>query len=107
VKKFTFKMRRKIKKATMAAIELSRKFYGYDPRNIKSLNLVWPKSLVSLGACVQVDYASDKYDGILRQYYHEFEGPCVLLAAPKPQKNGQMMLVILGKFKINDNGIVG
>jgi len=107
LKKWGLKFKRRVKKSTLAAVEMSRKFYGFDPRNIKNLNIVWPKSLVCLGACAQVDYVTDKYDGVVRQYFHEFDGPCVLLASPKPQKNGQNMLVIVGKFDVNEKGIIG
>jgi hypothetical protein len=89
------------------AVDLSREFYGFDPRHIKKIEFNCPKTMVSLGHCAQIDYVTDKYDGIERQYYHQFKGPCVVFASAEPQPNGQNALIIIGKFKIDDRGIVG
>lgn len=92
---------------TRRAVELSKKFHGFDPRKIKEVSIEWPKSLTALGACVRVDYACDKWDGKDRIYFHDFEKPATVFAAPKSQKNGDNLLVIVGKFKITANGIEG
>jgi len=101
------KFKKFIKPAVKKAMDLSRKFYGFDPRRINRRKIVWPKSLVVLGSCAQIDYVSDKYDGKDKQYYHEFAGPCVLLGSPDAQQNGESMLIVLGKFKLTENGIIG
>lgn len=92
---------------TKKAIRLSREFFGFDPRTLKQRDLKWPKSLILMGACRRVDYLTDKFDGIFRQYYHDFNKKCVLLGSPDTQKNGDGMLIILGKFKITKSGITG
>jgi hypothetical protein len=99
--------RKRIKPETKKAMALSKAFYGFDPRYLKRRNLTWPKSLVLLGACPQVDYISDKFDGKKRQYYHEFVHPTLIFAGPKAQKNGDNVLIIIGKFEITEDGIVG
>jgi hypothetical protein len=101
------KYKKRIKAATKKALDLSRKFYSFDPRRISRRNIVWPKSFLVLGSCAQVDYISDKFDGKFKQYFHEFSGPCVLLGSPDSQKNGERMLIILGKFKLTKDGIIG
>jgi len=95
------------KKQTQAAIEMSEKFHGYKPRHIRNTRLTWPTSLVRIGACAQIDYVSDKYDGKLRRYYHEFETPCEVYAGPVTQADGTNLLIIRGKFKIKPDGIIG
>lgn len=89
------------------ALKLSEKFHGAPPRKIKNINIRWPKALVQIGSAAQVDYVSDKFDGKLRQYYHEFEKPALILTAEKPQADGENLLIIKGQFRITKNGIVG
>lgn len=99
----------KISKALKLALEKSEEFFGFKPRYIKKAKIDWPKSLVQIGAAAQVDYISDKFDGKVRRYFHEFEGEDLplIFAAPEPQPNGENMLVIVGKFKIESEGIIG
>lgn len=72
----------------------------------------WPRALMMLGLCAQVDYVSDKFDNKIRRYFHEFElsdpeKPCLLLADAQPQPDGSHLLIIKGHFKIKPEGIVG
>ena len=92
---------------TDAALELSEKFHGYQPRRIKNTKITWPRSLVRIGACAQIDYVSDKFDGKLRRYYHEFVKPCEIYAVPNRQADGTNILIIRGRFKIKADGIIG
>lgn len=98
-----------ISKALRLALEKSEEFFGFKPRYIKKAAIEWPKSLVQIGAGARIDYISDKFDGKVRLYYHEFEGKDLPLvfAAPEPQKNGENMLIIVGKFQIEKDGIIG
>ncbi len=86
---------------------LSEKFYGQAARFEREVDIDWPKSLVSLGVCARVDYITDKWgDGLIR-YWHEFTGPAMLFADPDVQVDGNQLLVIYGKFKIESDGITG
>jgi len=96
-----------LKRIVSKAVKLSRKFYGFDPRKIKSIDVHWPKSLTCLGLCSQVSYVSDKTDGKMREYYHRFDGKVTLFAGVPSQKNGENLLIIKGKFKIQPEGITG
>ena len=100
-------MKRQVKKAVDRAKKLSRRFYGFKPRRLRNCNIVWPKALVSLGACAQVDYVTDKFDGRVRRYYHEFTPDVLVLAGTDPQPNGDNLLIIKGKFQITEKGLVG
>lgn len=99
----------KLSKALKLALRKSEEFFGFKPRWVSKAKMTWPKSLVQLGACAQVDYISDKFDGKTRRYFHEFEGDQLPLiyAAPAPQPNGDNILIIVGKFKIEADGIIG
>lgn len=89
------------------AVKLSERFHGQVPRFEREIDIDWPDSLTSLGVCARVDYIADKWgDGLVR-YWHEFEGPVMLLADPDLQKNGYQVLIIYGKFKIESDGITG
>ena len=90
------------------AIAKSHEFYGYDPRKVELVTIDnWPTALVCLGGCAAVNYVNDKWDGELTEYVHRFGKNSVLyLAVPKP-KRGKNMLIILGNFKVNADGIVG
>lgn len=105
-KRLTMKDRSRLKKT----IEISEKFFQFEARNKKKINMNFPTrntALVKLGECSQVNYVCDKFDGVVREYFHEFEDPCVLMVNPIKQPGGKTMLVILGKFKIGADGIVG
>jgi hypothetical protein len=93
--------------ALRSAIELSKKFHGFDPRKIKRVGITWPKALAVLGACARVDYLCDKHDGKPRVYYHNFEKQCELYAAPGSQPDGSSLLIIRGNFQIKPEGITG
>ncbi len=95
------------KRARAQAVELSEKFYDMPPRFKGKIDLEWPTALVSLGPCAQVDYISDKWDGIVRRYFHEFEDSAVLYADAEPQPDGTRILVIHGSFDIMPDGIAG
>lgn len=90
------------------AIKKSELFYGFTPRQIRKVKLdLKTKALVSLGNCAQVDYVNDKWDGKNRRYFHEFEQPARLLFIPEAQADGSNVLIIVGKFKLLADGIVG
>jgi hypothetical protein len=92
---------------TNRAIDLSEKFHGLVPRRIRRTDVKWPLNLVLIGGCARLEYLSDKTDGKVRLYYHDFEGPAQVYAAPITQPGGRNMLVIIGKFKITEDGIIG
>ena len=98
---------KKKKKWIQVAKELSRKFYGMMPRSVKNIEIDWPKSLILIGLCPEVNYISDKFDGQLRQYFHEFEDPPIIMVGVPKQKDGDNLIIIKGKFKIKSDGIVG
>jgi hypothetical protein len=100
---------KKISKALGAALRKSEEFFGFKPRWVKKAKIDWPKSLVQIGQTARVDYISDKFDGKVRVYFHEFEGEDLplIFAAPVAQPGGENMLVIVGKFKIEADGIIG
>ena len=97
----------KMTRALKRALRLSREFFEFEPREVKAIDIDWPKALVCLGACPQVDYISDKFDGVVRHYYHEFEEPCQVFAGESPQKDGSNILILHGKFKLESDGITG
>lgn len=88
------------------AAKLSKKFHGFPPRYKYNAKLSLPKSLMKIGECPRLEYISDKFDGKVRQYFHDFTTPVYLFANPTPQPNGDNMLLIIGKFKITEHGIV-
>jgi len=89
------------------ALELSEQFHGFKPRTIQQIKVEWPKSLVCLGPAARVDYISDKFDGTVRRYWHEFDDGSVLYTDPELQPDGSCMLIIIGKFTIEPEGITG
>jgi len=99
--------RRVTRRALDAALELSRRFFGFDPRSVKKITMEVPKALVMLGTCAQVNYLCDKFDGRPREYWHKFEGAAILAATPDKMPNGSRMLVIIGNFEIDEDGIKG
>jgi len=96
-----------MKAAVQRAVRRSKSFWGFTPRKIDRIRLTWPGALVNLGRCSQVNYVSDKYDGELREYFHKFEGNVEIFAADSAQADGREIIVIIGKFKIKPEGIVG
>jgi len=98
----------KMSPALSKAIRKSELFFGFTPRRIRKLKLdLKTKALMSLGNCAQVDYVNDKWDGKTLRYFHEFEQPARLLFVPEPQADGSNVLIIVGKFKLLADGIVG
>ncbi len=93
--------------ARARALKLSEQFYGFKPRQVRRLDLEWPESLVSLGVAVRIDYVSDKFDGKPIRYAHEFERPTILYCDSESQPDGSNLLLILGKFTIEPEGITG
>ncbi len=93
--------------ARARALELSEKFYGFAPRAVHQVDIEWPESLVCLGSAARVDYVSDKFDGKVVRYFHEFEKPAALYCDSEPQPDGNCMLIIIGKFTIEPDGIAG
>ena len=99
--------KRVTRKALNAAWALSRKFFGFDPRKVTDITIGVPKALTMLGTCSQVNYLCDKYDGKPREYWHRFEGAAVLAAVPGKLKDGSSMIIIIGDFDIDRDGIKG
>ena len=93
--------------ALKKALALSRQFFGFDPRKVRSLDVKYPKAVALLGACMRVDYLSDKFDGKQRIYFHEFDSPPLLLASAEPNSDGTSLLLLVGKFKVKPEGITG
>lgn len=89
------------------AVALSEKFHGHSARFESEVDIDWPKSLTMLGVCARVDYIADKWDDGIVRYWHEFKGPAMLFADPDVQEDGNQVLVIYGKFKIESEGITG
>jgi hypothetical protein len=106
-KKFANPLRAKKGRAVKAAARLSERFYGKRARFSSSINLIWPEAVTALGHCARLDYLSDKFDGIPRIYYHDFEEFPIVYANPEPQPGGNTMLIIVGKFKLEPDGITG
>lgn len=94
-------------RAIAKAVALSREFYGLDPRDVTKRRVRWPKALVRIGECAQLNYISDKFDSRLREYYHRFEGRAEVFAASDPQSNGDNLLIVVGDFKLTEAGIEG
>ena len=101
------KSKRVTKQVLSAAWRLSKRFFGFDPRGVRTVTMEVPEALVMLGACTQVNYLCDKFDGTAREYWHRFEGAAFLAATPGKMKNGSRMLVIIGNFDIDEDGIKG
>ena len=94
-------------RAVERAVVLSEKFHGSRARFETAVEIDWPESLVAIGVCARVDYIADKFgDGIIR-YWHEFEGVPMLYADPELQADGNQLMVIIGKYKIESVGITG
>lgn len=91
--------------AVHLAADLSRRFYGFDPRHLKMIDLKWPKALTHLGQCSAVNYISDKFDGKVREYVHDFDGKVHLFAGAPSQRKGKNMLIIIGNFGLTEKGI--
>ena len=89
------------------AARLSASFHGAAPRHLRQVQVTWPKSLTLLGRCAQLDYVSDKFDGKVRRYFHEFTKPCLVLAAPRRQVGGDSLILLKGRFTIGPEGISG
>lgn len=89
------------------AVRLSKKFNGFVPRRIRRVNIQWPNAAMLIGPCVRLDYFSKKWDGKGKIYFHEFEKPCQVFAAAKPQPDGDNLLIVKGKFEIRPEGITG
>jgi len=94
-------------KSREQAVVLSEKFHGHTARFERKVEIEWPKSLTSLGVCARVDYIADKWDDGIVRYWHEFTGPVMLFADPDVQKDGNQVLVIYGKIKVESEGITG
>ncbi len=89
------------------AVALSEKFHGHSARFESAVDIDWPKSLTKIGVCARVDYIADKWDDGVVRYWHEFTGPVMLFADPGVQADGNRVLVIYGKIKIESEGITG
>lgn len=89
------------------ALSKSQQFHGWKPRWIRKVVVEWPKALVLIGVCPRIDYVSDKWDGEFRLYWHKFDSPPQLFLSPEKMPNGDTMLVVIGKFNVTDEGIIG
>ena len=94
-------------KSIEKAEKISKLFYGMRPRNMRKTRITWPRALVLLGKCAQLNYVCDKFDGKVREYYHRFGPGCMVFAGDSPQADGTQLLIIKGKFKIQKAGITG
>lgn len=98
---------RRVSKVLKAALEKSSEFHGRRPKAILRRKLSIPKALIRIGACARVDYISNKWDGKFRIYFHEFETEPEIYATAAPSSKGENVLMIVGKFKIEADGIIG
>jgi hypothetical protein len=89
------------------AMRLSQKFHKFVPRSVHKVDIHWPKASMLIGPCVRLDYFSDKWTGKGKVYFHEFDGPCQVFAAARPQPDGDNLLIVKGKFEIRPEGITG
>lgn len=92
---------------TTDALRASAMFHGLEPRHLKKQFYTWPKSLSAIGACVRLEYLSDKFDGKRRVYYHDFGKGARIAFDPKQQPNGDSLIIIRGPFKLKAEGITG
>lgn len=97
----------KRRKAIAQAAMLSQRFHGLRPRRISRLKITWPKALVLIGHVVRLDYLSDKEDGKMRIYTHDFDKPAQVFASGSAKRGRKNMLLLHGRFAITDEGIVG
>lgn len=95
------------KRSMKKAVELSRRFYGLAPRQIRRVNITWPRALVCIGAGARIDYISDKFDGKVRRYFHEFEKEALVYIPDYPQPDGKNLIIIHGNFEFQPEGITG
>lgn len=75
-------------------------------KRVKFVEVDLPQALVEIGVCPRVDYISDKFDGKRRRYFHEFTSRPKIYMSEKRMRNGQNVLLIIGKFKITADGLV-
>lgn len=98
---------RRVSKALKIALEKSAEFHGRPPKAVLRRSIPIPKAMIRIGTCAQVDYISNKWDNKFRQYFHEFEKFPEIYASAAPTKSGENILIIVGKFKIEADGIIG
>jgi hypothetical protein len=89
------------------AIDISKRFFGFEPRHIRKIDFKMPRAVAKLGTAVRLDYVSDKFDGVKRIYWHKFKKPPAVYVLPDTQKNGDNVIIIRGKFRIKKEGITG
>lgn len=89
------------------AVALSKKFHGFEPRRISKQRMNFPSAWTEIGVCSQLNYVTDKWDGKVREYFHEFVNECRIFAAPNVQPSGEALLLIKGNFEIRPEGITG
>lgn len=95
------------RKAIKRAAGLSQRFHGFRPRRLTAVNVTWPKALVLLGHVVRLDYLSDKEDGKVRCYTHDFKQPVSVFASGSAKTGQKNILLLHGNFSIVQEGIVG
>lgn len=95
------------RQAVAQAAMLSQRFHGLPPRRVSRVKITWPKALVLIGHVVQLDYLSDKEDGKVRIYTHDFDKPPRLFASNSARVGKENMLLVHGNFDITELGIVG
>lgn len=89
------------------AAKASAMFHQLAPRKVGRQSYTWPKSLAAIGPIARIEYVSDKFDGKARQYFHDFGPGAQAYFDPRPQSNGDTLLIIRGPFKIKPEGITG
>ncbi len=94
-----------------AAEKLYKSFYALNPKEIIRVNkipAIKSGTLVSLGACVEIVYKSDKWERPKKhEYIHKFQGRNLLCT----DKTGSVLFIIpfpfTGKAIVTARGIVG
>jgi len=97
----------KTRKAIAQAAMLSRRFHGLRPRRLSNVRITWPKALVLIGHVARIDYLSDKEDGKMRLYTHDFDRPVQVFASGSAKSGRKNILLLHGSFSITQEGIVG
>jgi len=85
------------------AAELYEDFSGHNADSIEEHEIDWPREGLKVGKCDGILYSTTR-DGELEHYIHRFKKP----ARPDfgVSHDGSQLLLIGGKFRFTDRGIV-
>ncbi|HNQ49495.1 MAG TPA: hypothetical protein PKI22_08790 [Hydrogenophilus thermoluteolus] len=88
------------------AVQLCRKFTGREPETltVEDVPEGTPEVLVVLGELSGLQYASNKFDGKKREYFHETRRPRARLCS---NAAGDRLFIVGGKMRVRPEGLVG